>query len=187
MEHTLLHALHQVGHNVQHLSHGIEKVSEGNLEISDENGNMVMKNISGLTRDMRILVDASGTPLLTLREKSMSLHSRWQVFRGESTEQCDLLYTVKKSSLVQVKVKLDVFMSHNKEEKRCDFRVKGGSYKRSCVVYAGESDAIVAQVEPEGKINYSVTPYPNVDHAFIHSLLFIFYSIDGRGYSAGGR
>lgn len=76
----------------------------------------------------------------------MSLHDRWQVFRGESTEQRDLLYTVKRSSMLQFKTKLDVFLSHNKEENRCDFRVKGSWLERSCVVYAGESDAIVAQV-----------------------------------------
>ena len=82
----------------------------------------------------------------------VSLHDRWQVFRGGSTEQCDLLYTVKRSSMLQFKTKLDVFLSHNKEEKRCDFRVKGSWLERSCVVYAGESDAIVAQV------NISLSP-----------------------------
>lgn len=76
----------------------------------------------------------------------VSLHDRWQVFRGGSTEQRDLLYTVKRSSMLQFKTKLDVFLSHNKDEKRCDFRVKGSWFERSCVVYAGESDAIVAQV-----------------------------------------
>lgn len=45
-----------------------------------------------------------------------------------------------------IKPKLDVFLAQNKEMKVCDFHVKGSWIDRSCVVYAGKSDAIVAQV-----------------------------------------
>lgn len=77
----------------------------------------------------------------------MTLHNRWQVFKGGSTEECDMLYTVKRSSMVQRTTKLDVFLGHNNEEKTCDFKVKGTNWlERSCVVYAGGSDVNVAQV-----------------------------------------
>ncbi|CAH8278878.1 unnamed protein product [Arabidopsis lyrata] len=109
------------------------------------------------------------------------MHDRWQVFRGGSTEQRDLLYTVKGASMLQLKTKLDVFLGHNKDEKRCDFRVKGSWLEHSCVVYAGESDAIVAQMHRKHTVqsvflekdNFSVTMYPIVDYAFIASLVVI--------------
>lgn len=77
----------------------------------------------------------------------MTLHNRWQVFKGGSTEECDMLYTVKRSSMIQRTTKLEVFLGQNNGEKTCDFRVKGTNWlERSSVVYAGESDVIVAQV-----------------------------------------
>ena len=77
----------------------------------------------------------------------MTMHGRWKVYRGGSTEECDMLYTVKRSSMIQRTTKLEVFFGQNNEEKTCDFRVKGTNWlERSCVVYAGVSDVIVAQV-----------------------------------------
>lgn len=77
----------------------------------------------------------------------MSTHDRWQVFRGESTESCDLIFTAKRSSVFQLKTKLDVFLANNREEV-CDFKVKGSWLDRSFVVYAGDTDSstIVARV-----------------------------------------
>ncbi|ESQ40037.1 hypothetical protein EUTSA_v10014621mg [Eutrema salsugineum] len=173
------------------------KLTEGNFVITDVNGNLLFKvkePVFGL-HDKRILLDASGSPVLTLREKMVSMHDRWQVYRGGSTEQRDLLYTVKRSSMLQLKTKLDVFLSHNKEEKRCDFRVKGSWLERSCVVYAGDSDAaIVAQMHKKhtvqsvflGKDNFSVTVYPNVDYAFIASLVVILDDVNREDRNAGG-
>ncbi|XP_010490512.1 PREDICTED: protein LURP-one-related 15 [Camelina sativa] len=169
-------------------------LTDGNFAITDVNGNLLFKvkePVFGL-HDKRILLDASGTPVVTLREKMVSMHDRWQVFRGGSTEQRDLLYTVKRSSMLQLKTKLDVFLGHNKDEKRCDYRVKGSWLERSCVVYAGESDAIVAQMHRKhtvqsvflGKDNFSVTVYPNVDYAFIASLVVILDDVNREDRAA---
>lgn len=79
----------------------------------------------------------------------MTIHDRWQAFKGKSTEASDLVFTLKKSSILQFKTKLDVFLATNTKQDVCDFRVKGSWLDRSCIVYAGESDTIVAQV-----INY---------------------------------
>lgn len=76
----------------------------------------------------------------------MTTHDRWQVFRGESMEMKDLIFSVKRSSFFQLKTKLDVFLANNTKEEVCDFKVKGSWFERSCVVYAGESLTIVAQV-----------------------------------------
>jgi hypothetical protein len=75
-----------------------------------------------------------------------TLHDRWEAFRGESTDSKNLIFTLKRSSLMQMKTKLDVFLASNKKEDVCDFKVKGSWLERSCIVYAGESNNIVAQV-----------------------------------------
>ena len=41
------------------------------------------------------------------------MHEKWKVFRGDSTAANDLLFTVKKTSIFQLKTKLDVFLAGN--------------------------------------------------------------------------
>ncbi|KAL1213826.1 Protein LURP-one-related 15 [Cardamine amara subsp. amara] len=158
---------------------GMMQLTAGNIVITDVKGNMLFKvqdRVFGL-HDKRILLDGFGSPVLTLQEKMMTMHCRWKVFRGGSTEPGDLLYTVKRTSVVQMKMKLDVFLSHNKEKKTCDFQVRGNWFEGSSTVYVGESDVIVAQMDKKdvvsGKINFSVSVYPNVDIAFIASLIVV--------------
>lgn len=76
----------------------------------------------------------------------VTVHDRWEAFRGESTDSKNLIFTLKRSSLIQLKTKLDVFLAGNRKEDVCDFKIKGSWFERSCVVYAGESNNIVAQV-----------------------------------------
>lgn len=76
----------------------------------------------------------------------MKGHDRWEAFRGESTEVNDLIFSVKRSLMFQTKIKLDVFLANNMKEDISDFKVKGSWFERSCVVYAGDSHNIVAQV-----------------------------------------
>jgi len=77
----------------------------------------------------------------------MTAHDRWQAFRGDSTDAKDLIFSLKRSSLIHFKTKLDVFLANNTKEDVCDFKVKGSWFERSCIVYAGESQTIVAQVK----------------------------------------
>jgi len=74
------------------------------------------------------------------------MHDRWEAFRGESTNSKDLIFTLRKSSLLQLKTKLDVFLAGNTKEDVCDFKVKGSWLERSCIIYAGDTNNIVAQV-----------------------------------------
>ncbi|KAL4322189.1 hypothetical protein S83_047986 [Arachis hypogaea] len=141
-----------------------------------------------LAIDHRVLLDATGTPVVTLRRKLMTAHDRWHVFRGDSSDMKDLIFSFKRSSLFQLKTELDVFLAHNTEEKVCDFKVKGSWFQRSCVIYAGESLNIVAQMHKKdtaqsimfGKDNFLVTVYPNVDYAFIVALIVILDKINKR-------
>ncbi|XP_028767570.1 protein LURP-one-related 10-like [Neltuma alba] len=165
--------------------------------VTDLNGNVVFKlRASVLTlHDHRVLLDAAQNPVVTLRRKIMTAHDRWQAFRGDSSDPKDLIFTLKRSSLIQlVKTKLDVFLASNTSEQVCDFKIKGSWLERSCVVYAGESNNIVAQMHKKhtvesvmfGKTNFMVTVYPNVDYAFIVALIVILDEInkDSKGGSS---
>ncbi|KAK6943223.1 LURP-one-related [Dillenia turbinata] len=163
-------------------------LSEGNFVVTDVNENILFKVKGALLslHDRRVLLDAAGNPLVTLKQKILSAHNRWQVFRGESTEPTDLIFSVKQSSIFQLKTKLDVFLARNTAEEVPDFRVKGSWLERSCVVYAGESENIVAQMHKKhsvqsillGKDRFNVTVYPNIDYAFIVSLIVILDEIN---------
>ncbi|WVZ17864.1 hypothetical protein V8G54_010846 [Vigna mungo] len=158
------------------------------FSVTDVNGKMIFNLSASLMtlHDHRVLLDAAGEPVVTLRRKMMTTHDRWQVFRGESMEMKDLIFSVKRSSFFQLKTKLDVFLANNTKEEVCDFKVKGSWFERSCVIYAGESLTIVAQMNKKhtaqsiafGKDNFMVTVYPNIDHAFIVALILILDEIN---------
>ncbi|KAF5201376.1 Lurp-one-related [Thalictrum thalictroides] len=150
-------------------------ITDGNFAVSDVNGNIIFKVKGALftLHDKRVLLDAAGNPLLSMRQKILSAHRRWKVYRGDSSS--DLLFSVKKSSMFQFKTSLDVFLASNKSEHVCDFKIKGNWFERSCIVYRGDSTNIVAQMHKKhsvqsivlGKDTFMVTVYPHVDYAFI--------------------
>ncbi|XP_016652534.1 PREDICTED: protein LURP-one-related 10-like [Prunus mume] len=163
-------------------------ITDGNFVVSDINGNIIFK-VKGAhlcLRDHRILLDTAGYPIITLRKKFVSAHDRWQVFRGDSTETRDLIFSAKRSSMFQFKTKLDIFLANNIAEKAPDFRIKGSWFERSCVIYGGNSSTIVAQMHKKstvqsvlfGKDNFMVTVYPGIDHAFIIALIVILDEIN---------
>ncbi|AES79715.2 LURP-one-like protein [Medicago truncatula] len=114
------------------------------------------------------------------------MHDRWEAYRGESTNSKDLIFTLRKSSLLQLKAKLDVFLADNTKEDVCDFKVKGSWLERSCIVYAGDTNNIVAQMHKKHTIqsilidkdHFAVTVYPSVDYAFIVALIVILNEIN---------
>ncbi|CAM8897613.1 unnamed protein product [Rhodiola kirilowii] len=164
------------------------KITDGNFAVTDVNGNVMFK-IKGKffsIRDCRVLLDASDRPVLTLQQKALTAHRRWQVYRGDSTSSSDLLFSVKKSSLLQFKTELDVFLASNTSESVCDFKIKGSWFERSCTIYAGNSNIIIAQMHKKhsvqsivlGKDTFAVTVYPNVDYAFIVALIVALQEIN---------
>ncbi|KAJ7950076.1 LURP-one-like protein [Quillaja saponaria] len=126
------------------------------------------------------------TPSSTLRNKMISMHDRWQAFRGDSTDSKDLIFTAKRSSLVQFKTTLNVFLAITQRKMFVIIRLRGVGWSRSCVIYAGDSDVIVAQMHKKhtvesvliGKDNFAVTVYPNVDYAFIVTLIEVLNEIN---------
>lgn len=75
------------------------------------------------------------------------MHNRWEVYRGDSAHSCDKLFTVKKSSMLQLmKTEMDIFLAGNTAEQVCDFKIKGSYFDRSSAFYLGKSNTIIAQV-----------------------------------------
>ncbi|KAF8397163.1 hypothetical protein HHK36_016070 [Tetracentron sinense] len=163
-------------------------ITDGNFAVTDVNGNIIFK-VKGTflsLRDRRVLLDAAGKPIVSLQQKILTAHRRWQVYRGDSSDSKDLLFSAKKSSLIQFKTELDVILANNKNEDACDFKIKGSWLERSCVIYAGNSSTIIAQMHKKhsvqsvvlGKDTFSVTVYPNIDYAFIVALVVILDEIN---------
>ncbi|URD81910.1 hypothetical protein MUK42_02614 [Musa troglodytarum] len=153
------------------------------LAVTDINGNVVFKVEARQwsLRSRQVVVDASGKPVISMRQKLSSVHDRWQVFEGKSSDPKHLLFSVKRSSALQFKTELDVFLAANTKEEVCDFKIKGSFRKRSCTVYKGDSSTVVAQMSKEYKsVNglvskdaFGVAVNPNADYAFIAALAII--------------
>ncbi|KAB5561770.1 hypothetical protein DKX38_006727 [Salix brachista] len=130
--------------------------------------------------DRRFIKDAAGNTLVNLGMKIMTMHGSWEAFRGESNEEKDLLFTIKKSKLIQFKTELDVFLANNKGEVP-DFKVKGGYSECSYSVLLGDTNTVLAQMHgkhsPESII---LEVYPNVDYAFIITLVIILDEINAK-------
>ncbi|KAM0887794.1 hypothetical protein ACQ4PT_028782 [Festuca glaucescens] len=158
-------------------------ISDGDFVITDANGAVVLKVKGSIfsIHNRRVLLDAAGLPLLSMQEKVFSMHHRWEVFRGDNTNAGDLLFTVKKSSMIQFKTEMDVFLAGNTAQQVCDFKIKGSYFDRSCAFYLGNSAAMVAQMNRKmtvssvllDKDTFAVTVFPHVDYVFIVALVVI--------------
>ncbi|KAJ7568323.1 hypothetical protein O6H91_01G028000 [Diphasiastrum complanatum] len=152
-------------HSKEYVIKKIFSFSGGDYNVTDTHGNLFF-NVEGryfsLTRK-RLLLDASGRPLLSLKRKVYSMHDTWQAFLGDSISNGQQLFTLKKSSVFQFKTSLDVFLAHNNTGVP-DFNIKG---KSRATIY--HHNQVVAQV----KRKRSVYVYPGIDSAFIISLVVI--------------
>ncbi|TKY63594.1 LURP-one-related 15 [Spatholobus suberectus] len=123
-----------------------------------------------------VLLDYAGNPIVTLRRKRMTAHNRWQVFRGKSEQMDDLLFSVKRPDIFQLKNTLHVFLAKNTEEV-FDFVVEGNWSNGSCHVHAKQSNIVALMsrhaVQTTGSDNFVVKVEANVDSAFIVALIVI--------------
>ncbi|KAK7340008.1 hypothetical protein VNO77_20699 [Canavalia gladiata] len=141
----------------------------------DINGNAVfkMEDTSFSLHNRRVLYDVQENPIVTLYNKTLTLHNTCKVFRGKSNDPSELLFSAKRSSFIPRSnvIKLEVFLAENKNKSVCDFRAVVHNGKSSCNVYAGESPTIIATMNNNDGFNVWVDS--NVDHAFIVALLMI--------------
>ncbi|GJT43314.1 protein LURP-one-related 15 [Tanacetum coccineum] len=70
-------------------------LSLGKFSVTDVNGNVVFKvkpkKIS--LHDRHSLLDAADNPILSFRKKVRSAHNKWVVFKGDSSDLNDIIFT----------------------------------------------------------------------------------------------
>ncbi|XP_015086878.1 protein LURP-one-related 10-like [Solanum pennellii] len=178
------------------ISRKVKSLRYGEFVVSDMNGNFMFK-VKGNSfgwHDKRVIPDATDNPLITLKQKMLTEHSRWNAYKGESTDEKDFLFTIKTTSRFQLKMKIElaIFLANNNsKEKNCDFLIKPGSFGfRRCVVPSGNTytigvndllqmhEIITTKSLLIGKDNFMVTMYPNIDQAFIVSLIVVLDAIN---------
>ncbi|RZC63156.1 hypothetical protein C5167_024905 [Papaver somniferum] len=168
----------------------VKKVTEGrHLGAFDINDNCIfIVKTGGFFGSRLILVDAAGVPVVSLKPVTLSPNYRWKIYRGDSTDSKDLLFSVKKSQHpIKFKTELDVFLSSNTTEDLCDFKISQTYSENSCVIYRGDSDNIIAEMNKKktvvrdktrGKDRYSATVHPNVDYAFVIAMYVVLNEIN---------
>ncbi|KAI3841404.1 hypothetical protein MKX03_000031 [Papaver bracteatum] len=175
----------------------VKKITKGRyLGAFDVNGNNIfkVKTASGFFSSRLLLVDAAGVPVVSLKLVSIFTAERWKVYRGDTSDSKDLLFTVKESKFFQLKTNLDVFLASNTGEDVCDFKIKQRDRKKSCFIYRGNSDSIIAEMHKNkavrdkvrGKDTFAVTVYPNVDYTFVIAMVAALDEISRSGRGGGG-
>ncbi|MCD7454698.1 hypothetical protein HAX54_025665 [Datura stramonium] len=151
-------------------------LSHININFLDDTGFSLLQGngkVLYLRKKKRIITDPAGLPLHTLQEKTLSWHNTRKVYNAESSDRNDLLYIIKRSSTIQMKMQLDLFLDSSINGEICDFHVKGSL------------DTLIAEVKERfklgsffnGRENFEVRVYPGVDYAFIISILIIYNEI----------
>jgi hypothetical protein len=99
------------------------------------------------------------------------MHNTWEAYRGDSTKSSDLLFTAKKSSIIQpLKTEMYIYLASNTSHEICDFKMMASFKERACSFYLGNTNILIAQV-----IEYKNFGLCASDHAlkicwkFVHS------------------
>ncbi|PON83233.1 LURP1-related protein domain containing protein [Trema orientale] len=129
---------------VKKKNHGL---FDSSYEALDVNGNLFLQ-VNGSFRNFqkkRVMRDAAGLPLLTMREKALTSRHRWAVHRGESSDRNDMIFSVQRSSSLQItKFRHEVFLANNINEDIPNFQVVESSLCQSYRVYGGTT--LIAEV-----------------------------------------
>ncbi|KAG6758168.1 hypothetical protein POTOM_038504 [Populus tomentosa] len=159
----------------------IKKLSNAQFEVFDLSGNLLLQVDGGVWNFQlkRVLRDPAGFPILTIRGKVLTLWHKWKANAGESTDDSNVLFTVKQSHPLQIKKAINVFLTANSKKKEPDFHISGSYTSLSFKVYEGRR--LIAEVKHnftlqsfcKGKERYKVKVYPEVDYAFVVALLVI--------------
>jgi uncharacterized protein YxjI len=166
----------------------IQAFSKAHFEIFDESGNNPLLKVDGNVwklQSKRVMFDPAGFPVLTLREKVLTKRHQWTCHLGENSDDDRLLFKVQRSSAIQFKSQLDVFLAGN-NSKKSNFHVIGCYTNLSFKVCKGKT--ILAEVNHmfkwgnvcRGKECFKVKIQPDVDYAFIVALLVILEELDNK-------
>ncbi|KAI3755360.1 hypothetical protein L1987_55157 [Smallanthus sonchifolius] len=163
----------------------VDRSSGGKLVITDINHKVLLKvkPCNTTFHFERALLHADGRLIVRLRDKIISQHNRWKVYRGDSRANKNMIFSTKQPNMIQFKTSLQVVLANKPNgEDVCDFKIKGSWSKRKCKIYMGDTDSTtIAQMHKKHKSKkvkldknkFMVTIYPNVDYAFVVALIAI--------------
>ncbi|KAI3703342.1 hypothetical protein L1987_73338 [Smallanthus sonchifolius] len=159
----------------------VDKYPCRHLVITDSNHKIMLKvkPYDTTFHRQRILLDANDKPIAMLQEKNLTMHSRWNVYRGESIADSDMIFSTQTEHMIQFKTNVSVMLANKASSNDdCDMRIKGSWSKGNCTIYMGDSSTTIAQMhKPEtskyGKDKFTVTIQPNMDYACVVALLAI--------------
>ncbi|KAL4572578.1 hypothetical protein LXL04_019358 [Taraxacum kok-saghyz] len=162
----------------------VDRSSRGSHVITDNNHKILFKVKSCNTSFhlQRVLLDVDDKPIVTIRQKIMTEHYRWNVFKGDSKRESDIIFTTKTPHMIQFKTGVQVFLANKASNKKaCDFKIEGSWSKKNCTINMGDTSATIAQMykmQSSENIKFAsdkfkVTIYPGVDYAFVVTLIAI--------------
>ncbi|XP_076904488.1 protein LURP-one-related 10-like [Bidens hawaiensis] len=152
-----------------------------NLVITDTNHTILLKvkpHDTTFHHQLQLL-DADDNPIAMLREKKLSMHSTWKVFKGESKKDSDMFFSTKSEHLIQIKLNVSMTLANNtRSNGSCDMRIKGNWAKGSITIYMGDSSTAIAQMHKPHNVKsikdkFTVTIQPNMDYAGVVALFAI--------------
>ncbi|KAD3067602.1 hypothetical protein R6Q59_018367 [Mikania micrantha] len=163
----------------------IDRHSGGSLVITDADNKILftLKSCDSSLHFQWLLRDANDTPIALLRKKNISLHNRWNVYKGESNNGQDIIFSIASNHTIQSKTHLKVSLANiTRGRDDCDFTIKGEWSKKNCKIYMGDSSTVIAQMDkmkpPANKDKFMVTINPMMDYAFVVSLIAIVHAMD---------
>ncbi|KAI3843186.1 hypothetical protein MKW92_037861 [Papaver armeniacum] len=141
---------------------------------SDVDGNPVfdIKDELTLVRHHRVLRDPAGVPIVTILEKVMTAHRRFNVFKGDSTDMKDLVFTARQSHCIQWTTKLDVFLQTTQKRMCVILRSKVTGW-RDLMHKKHTVNSVVL-----GKDTFNVTVQPNHDSAFVIAVIIVLDAVN---------
>ncbi|KAI7744743.1 hypothetical protein M8C21_016878 [Ambrosia artemisiifolia] len=159
----------------------VEKYPCKNLVITDINHRVLLK-VKPYNKRLhchRVLLDPNDNPIAMLREKKLTMHGRWNAFRGESKASSDMIFTTNTEHMIQFKTNISMKLANKmSNDDDCDLRIKGSWSKGNCTIYMGDSSIVVAEMHKPQKLKYAndkftVTIQANMDYACVVALLAI--------------
>ncbi|KAK8928508.1 Protein LURP-one-related 15 [Platanthera zijinensis] len=122
-----------------------DKKRGADLSTVDVDGNVLFRTKYSLRKNLTHFQDVRRRTLLTMMTKVVTVHDSWQAFAGDSTDDKDRVFNMRRSSNTPPEDVWLVFLAANTKEEVCDFKIKGSYHKKIYTFYKGDSSSIVAQ------------------------------------------
>ncbi|KAL5720408.1 hypothetical protein ACHQM5_013078 [Ranunculus cassubicifolius] len=124
--------------------------------VFDTKGNLVFRvdNYLFSNKSKILLMDAAGNPLLTIRQKKLTLADNWVVYDGE-TEVKPILIVKKNLSFLNSKLLAHVTSGSNGNNKTV-YRIEGSYGQRCCTIY-DEKRCPIAEIKKKESVTGGVS------------------------------